>query len=394
MFRSRLQLFAFLTAILSISSHATAQSLSDQEFQKLRDRVQAKIDELRSKADFPGVSVGFALADGRSAGVASGLADVESKRALKPSDRLLAGSVGKTFVAALMLQLIEEKKLDLDDPLSKWIGREPWFNRLPNGQDITLRSLLNHTSGLKEYFEAKGFAETLKAHPEKVWTPAERLAFVLDVKPLFAVGKGWSYADTNYILVGLVAERVTGKPLFEEIERRLLKPLKLTCVTPSDRQEIPGLVAGFADPRLPLGFKGKMLSGSKMVVNPQVEWAGGGLATTSEDLARWAKILFECGTFEKKATREAMLTGVDTGSGRGGGRKSRYGLGVQIRDSEWGPSYGHGGWFPGYLTEMVYYPEKKIAVAVQFNTDAGPSLKKGPPAYAGDIVRVILEEKK
>ena len=78
-----------------------------------------------------------------------------------------------------------------------------------------------------------------------------------------------------------------------------------------------------------------------------------------------------------------MLTGVEASGGRGGGKKSQYGLGVQIRDSDWGRSYGHGGWFPGYMTEVVYYPEKKIAVAVQFNTDEGKSLKKGPPAYAG-----------
>ena len=107
--------------------------------------MQAKIDDLRSKADFPGISVGFALADDRSAGVVAGLADVEGKVALKPSDRLLAGSTGKTFVAAVVLQLAEEEKLNLDDLLAKWIDKESWFDRLPNGKDITLRSLLNHT---------------------------------------------------------------------------------------------------------------------------------------------------------------------------------------------------------------------------------------------------------
>ena len=390
MIRPLLFLVALLSTVAGIPANLHSQSPSDQEFQKLRDRVQAKIDDLHRMADFPGVSVGFALADGRSAGVVSGLADVEGKVAFKTSDRLLAGSVGKTFVAAVVLQLAEEGKLDLDDPLAKWVGKEQWFDRLPNGKDITLRSLLNHTSGLPEYFEAKGFVEAMKANPEREWTPAERVAFVLDVKPLFAVGKGWSYSDTNYILVGLVAEHVADKPLFEEINRRLLKPLKLEGIVPSDRQEIAGLVTGYADPRNPLGFNGRMLTGNKLIVNPQLEWAGGGLATTPEDLARWAKLLYEGGTFKNKTTLEEMLSGVEAASGRGGDKKSRYGLGVQIRDSEWGLSYGHGGWFPGYLTEMVYYPEKKLAVAVQFNTDAGKSLKKGPPAFAGDIVRAIL----
>ena len=115
-----------------------------------------------------------------------------------------------------------------------------------------------------------------------------------------------------------------------------------------------------------------------------------GLATTPEDLARWAKALYEGRAFTKKETLEAMLTGVDASSGRGGGRGAKYGLGVQIRDTEWGPCYGHGGWFPGYRTEMAYYPERKVAIAIQFNTDIGQSLKKGPSAYLTDVTRVMM----
>ncbi len=148
---------------------------------------------------------------------------------------------------------------------------EPWFDRLPNGKDITLRSLLNHTSGLPEYFETNGFVEAMKANTDREWTPSERMAFVLDAKPLFAVGKGWSYADTNYILVGMVAELAAGMPLFDEIDRRLLKPLKLSGIVPSDRQQIAGLVTGYADQRNPLGFNGRMLVGTKLVVNPQLD---------------------------------------------------------------------------------------------------------------------------
>jgi D-alanyl-D-alanine carboxypeptidase len=339
------------------------------------------------------VSVGFVLPDGRSAGVSSGLADVENKVPLKPTDRLLAGSVGKTFVAAVVFQLAEEGKLELDDTLEKWLGKEPWFARLPNAKEITLRSLLNHTAGLPEYFEQKGFAEALKADHDRAWKPSELMAFVLDAKPLFAVGKGWAYADTHYILVGMAAERASGKPLFEEIQRRLLKPLKLAGIVPSDRREVAGLVTGYVGPRNPLGFEGRTVRDGKLVTNPQFEWAGGGLATTPEDLARWAKALYEGGTFKKKVTLETMLSGVDATGGRGGGKGNKYGLGVQIRESEWGRSYGHAGWFPGYLTEVAYFPERRVAVAVQFNTDIGKSLKKGVPAYVTDMARIIFADK-
>ena len=139
-----------------------------------------------------------------------------------------------------MLQLVEEGKIGLDDALEKWLGREPWFARLPNAKQLTIRCLLNHTAGLPEYFEQKGFVEAVKADPDKVWKPAELVAYVLDAKPLFEAGKGWSYADTDYILAGMAAERACGKPLFEEIERRLIKPLKLEKTVPSDRRVIAG----------------------------------------------------------------------------------------------------------------------------------------------------------
>ena len=185
------------------------QPLTDQQFAQLQQKLQTTLDGLRAQAEFPGVTAGFVLADGRSAGVSSGFADVENKVPLKPTDRLLAGSVGTTFVAAVLLQLVDEGKVGLDVKLEKWLGREDWFARLPNAHDLTVRALMNHTSGLPEYFEVKGAIEAMRAASDRVWKPAELVAYVLDTKPLFAVGRGWAYADTNYILVGMV---VSGPP--------------------------------------------------------------------------------------------------------------------------------------------------------------------------------------
>jgi len=377
-------------AIGAASTSPAAESPTDTELQAVCERVQAAIDDLRAKAAFPGVGVGIVLADGRSVGVACGLADLENKVPLKPADRMLAGSAGKMFIAAVALQLVEEGKLGLDDRAEKWLGKEPWFGRLPNAADMTIRSLLNHTAGLPEWFAQKGVVEAIKGNPDREWTPADRLEFVLDAKPLFAVGKDWSYADTHYILAGLIAEKASGKPLFEQVEGRLIKPLKLPGVVASDRRSVPGLACGYASPRMPLGFDGRTLTDGKLMTNPQVEWAGGGLATTPEDLARWAKLTFEGKAFRKKETLEAMLAGVDMTSGKGGSKGPKYGLGVMIRDTEWGLSYGHGGWFPGYRTEVAYYPDRKVAIAVQFNTDIGTSLKKGTAAYLADVTRVVL----
>lgn len=386
---------AVFLALLAVPVLLVAQPepkpLTDAQFTGLCRKVQDALDGLREKAEFPGATVGFVLADGRSAGVSTGLADVEAKTKLKPTGRLLAGSIGKTYVAAVLLQLMEEGKVSLDDPLAKWLGTEEWFAKLPNGRDLTVRHAMTHSTGLLEYFEGKGFVAAVKANPDRVWKPHELLAYVLDAKPLFAPGKGWAYADTNYILVGMVVEKATGKTLYEEVTRRLLMPLKLERTIPSDRRVIPDLVTGYAAPRNPLGYEGRTIVDGKFVTNPQFEWAGGGFASTAEDLARWAKLLYEGKAFRKKETLDAMLTGVDSTGGRGGGKGTQYGLGVQIRDSEWGRTYGHGGWFPGYLSEVEYFPKHRVAIAVQFNTDVRPAIKKGLRAYIADVARIILE---
>ncbi len=363
----------------------------DPEIQSIHARIEKALSELRAKAAFPGVSVGFVLADGRSGAVTCGMADVEENIAITPSDRFLAGSVGKMFVAAATLQLAEDGKLSLDDRAEKWIGDEPWFHRLPNASELTVLSLLNHTAGLPEYYGQAGVDDEIKGNPDRQWTPYDRLKYVFDLKPLFAVGKGWSYADTNYILVGQIVERASGKLLFELIDEQLLKQLKLGGIVPSSTREIDRLIPGYASPTNPLGFSGRMVIDGKFIINPQIEWAGGGLATTPADLALWAKFLFEGKAFHEAATLESMLSGVEMAKGRGGAKSSKYGLGVMIRDSKWGPVYGHGGWFPGYRTELAYFPDRKTAIAVQFNTDANASLKKGVSAYLMDIAQILFE---
>jgi D-alanyl-D-alanine carboxypeptidase len=356
-----------------------------EDMQRLRASLQAKLDELHRSAEFPGATVGFILADGRFASVSTGLADLENRIPLRPTDKMLAGSIGKTYFAAVVMQLVQEGKLRLDEKIEKWFGRDPWFARLPNAREITVKMLMNHTSGLAEYYGLKGFMDRLRTRPDLAFKPEMLVECVLDSKPLFVAGQGWSYADTNYILVGMIVERITGKSLYSEVEKRILKPLKLTRTIPSDRRVLPGVITGYSMPNSPFGFEGRVIQDGKFIINPQFEWAGGGYATTAEELARWAKALYEGRTF-KPAMLELMLEAVPAKTGRG----DKYGLGVQVRQSNWGASYGHGGWFPGYLSEMEYFPEHKVAIAIQVNTDASRKLKKGLRAYIADVARIVI----
>jgi D-alanyl-D-alanine carboxypeptidase len=177
----------------------------------LQARLQSKLDELHRAAEFPGATVGVALLDGHLISVSTGLADVEHKTALRPNDLMLAGSTGKTFASAVILLAIQERKLSLDDRVEKWLGSEPWYPRLPNAHDLTLRMLMNHSSGIAEHVLDPQFLAALHHDPDKIWKPAELVAYILDKPPLFPAGQGWSYADTNYILAAMVFEKATGR---------------------------------------------------------------------------------------------------------------------------------------------------------------------------------------
>jgi D-alanyl-D-alanine carboxypeptidase len=135
----------------------------------------------------------------------------------------------------------------------------------------------------------------------------------------------------------------------------------------------------------PFGFEGRVIRDGRFIINPQFEWAGGGYASTAEELARWAKALYEGKIFKQSMLAE-MLKAVPARTGRG----DQYGLGVQVRQSGWGVSYGHGGWFPGYLSEMEYFPEHRVAIAIQVNTDDRRRLKKGLRAYIADAARIVM----
>jgi D-alanyl-D-alanine carboxypeptidase len=369
----------------SIAGFSQAHSaVSAKQAERLKAELQRKLDELHAAGRFPGATAGIALADGRTFGLAVGLSNVEAGTPMKPSDLMLQGSVGKTYVAAVALQLVHEKRLRLDDKIERYLGSEKWFARLPNAREITVRMLMNHTSGLVRYEFKEQFTKDLTANPDKRWRPEELVAYILDSAPPFAAGQGWEYSDTNYIVLGMIIERVTKSRYYEQVTQRVLRPLKLTRTLPSDSRVIPGLIQGYAGANNPFGGTDAMIVRGRFAINPQFEWCGGGMASTTEDLARWAKALYEGRAFDPSLLRH-MLDGVPAKLGP----EAKYGLGVIIRPTALGISYGHSGFFPGYITEMIYFPEHKFAVAVQVNTSAPRATGKPLSLFISDLAAII-----
>jgi D-alanyl-D-alanine carboxypeptidase len=352
----------------------------------LQAKLQAKLDEWHSGGKFAGATLGVCLADGNCFALATGFADLETKRRMKPTDIMAAGSVGKTFALAVAMQLVKEGKINLDDKIEKYLGAEKWFARLPNARDITVRQLMNHTSGLVRYEFKDQFTKDLTANPDKVWKPEELVAYLLDEKAPFEAGLGWDYSDTNYIVLGMIIERVTGKKYYDEADSRVLKPLKFERTYPQDKREIKGLVQGYAGANNPFGGKDAVLENGRFIINPQFEWTGGGMVSNAEDLARWAKAMYEGKAFDAALLPE-VLRGV---SAPMLGRETKYGLGVIIRQTRVGQSYGHSGFFPGYMTDMMYFPEHKIAVAVQVNSSVPQNLGKPLGRVLTEAAEIVL----
>jgi len=372
----RRTLIVFLLFLIAATTSTSAQrAVTATGTNVLKKELQMKLDEWHHAGKFPGATVGVVLPDGESFGLAVGYSDRESKTPMKPTDRMLAGSTGKTFAAATAMLLIKEGKIGLDDKVEKYFGNEVWFARLPNAKDITVRQLMNHTSGLVRYEFKEQFTKDLSANPGKVWKPEELLSYLLDEKAPFEAGKGWDYSDTNYIVLGMIIEKVTRRSFYDEANKRVVRKLKLSNTIPQDSREIKGLVQGYAGANNPFGGRDEMISDGKFAINPQFEWTGGGWASTSEDLARWAKLMYEGKAFDASMV-PIMLDGVPAKLGP----NVKYGLGVIIRPTAAGLTYGHSGFFPGYLTDMMYFPEKKIAIAVQVNSSAPQIFGGKPPA--------------
>jgi len=367
-------------------SPATVASPDSQVGQSLLSDLEQTLEQFRDRHDLPGVSFGFVSLEGDEGAVVAGWSDRETKAALKISDRFLAGSIGKTYVAAVALQLAGEGRLDLDALISRWLGEETWFSRLPNAEKITVRMLMNHTSGIPEHIERPEFSDAVAASPYRTWQPYELAGFVLDAEPLFPPGEAMSYADTNYIVLGMILEKITGRAYYASLKQRILEKFGLTDTVPSDNARIPGLIAGYAERPSPFKNQGKTIKQGMLVLNPQGEWTGGGLASTPLDLARWARIVYQGNAFP-----DALMVQALDGVPAFGRTDERYGLGVQIWNSDHGTCVGHGGWFPGYLSLMAYYQELNLAVAVQVNSDGLPNAVMEMRALLDTLAGILIQ---
>ncbi|MEQ8516969.1 MAG: serine hydrolase domain-containing protein [Chromatocurvus sp.] len=357
---------------MAVLSLAVSGEAPVRERTGLSSRLTETLNAFRDRHGFPGATAAIALADGRIATAFTGLADIEAETRMTSGTRMLAASIGKTFVAATVLALESDGLLSQTDLLAAHLHDKPWLADLPNAETITLGHLLRHQSGLRDHTHLPAFqaaAAARFASDRPAFTPAELLGFVSGQDALFQAGGAWAYSDTGYILLGLVIEKVAGRTYYEVVQERFLEPLGLAGTIPSDRPDIPGLAVGYTIKDNPFGLPERTADADGTLLwDPAVEWTGGGLASTSRDLACWGHALFGGGAMIAPYL-DRLLDGVAMAPDRPG---IRYGTGVSIRtETPRGPVYGHAGWVPAYVSSLRHYADHAVTVAFQINTDAG-----------------------
>ena len=386
-----------LPALGALVQGAPQAAPADQP--SLVERVEARarplLEELVARG-LPGASLGLVLPDGEQVALAVGVDELPDGRPLSPRDRMLSGSVGKTYVTALAHLLVHEGVLSLDERVAaRFEARAPesperpeWLERVPNAREVTLRQLLGHTSGFPRYVFQPAFARDLAADPERTWRPEDLLSYVFDLDPLFAPGQGFAYSDTSYVVAGMTIEAATGKRYYDLVRERLLVPHGLADTIPSDGRRLPGVVQGHVVAGRQLGVPERTLVDGVFAFNPQFEWCGGGYASTPLDLARWAGVLFDGRAFAGDYLATLLEPRAATGLGPG----VRYGLGAMLREGPAGPSLGHDGFMPGYLATMAWYPEHRIAGALQLGSDDARAVGRPLAAVLDGIVAAAAEE--
>lgn len=358
----------------------------EQNESNIESELKSELQKIRKEVGIPGINLAIQMPDGKMIFVSDGYSDKEKQTLMKPEDKMFSGSTGKTFCAALILQLFDEGKLSIDDPISKYFGQEEWFDKLPNANEVTIRMLLNHTSGIPRYVFDDSIWKTMKDDPEKTWTGVERLAFIFDAEPVHAAGKGWGYSDTNYIILGMLIEKLTGNEYYNELTKRILEPMKLDNTLPGNSMGIQGLIPGYSVYSEQLFVPEKvLLDDGKFVFNPQIEFTGGGIACTASDLAKWGKLYYNGKIFSEESLK-MMTTPCNQETTLADNAK--YGFAAFVWNGNNQISYGHTGFFPGYVTIIEYIPELDISIGMQWNTD-----KKDPEKslhqYLNDIKNIL-----
>jgi D-alanyl-D-alanine carboxypeptidase len=313
------------------------------------DGIDAAAAEVLKATGVPSASVAV-VQGGKVAYVkAYGMARLDPAMAATPEMQYSIGSISKQFTATVVLLLAESGKLGLDDPVGRYLPE------LTRANEVTIRQVLSMTSGYQDFWP-EDYVMTSLMKP----TDPQHILDVWGKKPLdFEPGTQWQYSNTNYVIAGRIAEIAGGRPLIDQLQARIFRPLKMTGVFNSDASRLPA--------NDPTGYYQHALGPLRPAPLEGQGWmfAAGELAMPASDLALW-NISMMYRTLLAPASYDTMFTEVKLKDGKGTG----YGLGVQVGTRDGHRFIEHSGEVSGFVSENIVFPDDKVAVTVLTNEDA------------------------
>ena len=358
--RSGLSALVVATAVAAMTTSSMALASTGQSID--RPKLQHRLDRLVA-AGAPG-AVALVRDGDLVSTVTSGYANVATHQQMRAQDRFRIGSLTKTFASTVVLQLVGEGAISLEDTVERWLP-----GVVPNGQAITIRMLLNHTSGLFDYPQDQHFIQRAITHPTRPWPLTTLLSVALAHRPLFAPGTRWSYSNSGYIALGLVVQSVTGESLADQIRQRILEPLQLHSTT---FDQAPRMRSPYAHGYL---LVGKPPAVDASAWSPSFGGTAGAMVSDARDLAAFLHALFN-GRLLATPLMQQMEKTVYSAPNR------RYGLGLMRKRSVGGatcdPMWGHDGDFPGYRADAYSTADGRRQIVVLVNQMRGmlPSAAK------------------
>jgi D-alanyl-D-alanine carboxypeptidase len=336
------------------------------------DGIDAAAAEVLKATGVPSASVAV-VQGGKVAYVkAYGMARLNPAMAATPGMQYSIGSISKQFTAAVVLLLAEAGKLKLDDPVGMYLPE------LTRANEVTIRQVLSMTSGYQDFWP-EDYVMTSMLKP----TVPQHILDVWGKKPLdFEPGTQWQYSNTNFVIAGRIAEIAAGKPLIDQLQTRIFRPLKMTGVFNSDASRLPA--------NDPTGYYQHALGPLRPAPLEGQGWmfAAGELAMPASDLALW-NISMMYRTLLAPASYDTMFTEVKLKDGKGTG----YGLGVQVGSRNGHRFIEHSGEVSGFVSENIVFPDDKVAVTVLTNEDAssaaGALARKIEPLLLGRAASAV-----
>lgn len=340
---------------------ANQAALADQVQQLLKDNA------------IPGAVVLMRQGDNQWL-AAFGVADLKTKQPMQTDMAFRIGSNTKTMTGTVILQLVQEGKLKLDDKVSQF------FDDVPQGDQVTIANLLEMRSGINTYSELKSFNRMLDQQPDKVFTPEQLIKLGTEQPAMFKPGTEYFYSNTNYVMLGVLIERLTGKSLEEAFQERIFQPLKMTRTSmPADNNnQLPAPYArGYMfgtneNPELSPEDQRKALAGQLLPsdwtnANPSWAWAAGGAISTATDLAAYVEAMVVGGLLNEKMQAQRLES--IRSNNPAAPNATGYGLGI----AKLGPMLGHDGSLPGYQSFMGHDPQTGLTLIVLANLQEVPA---------------------